>query len=182
MGKKHVISAAVILALLAGVGWALFSGEDAEVIEAKQMRDEILEKRDVMSPEERRAAFDSLRKRTRDFSDEQRQSLRGGQRFFTKRYDEIVELPQKEQVAEIDKMIARMEEMREGRAGLEGRSGEGRVGAGGRGGGGGKGRLDNSTPETRAKRDAMRDMINDRLAEQGREPMQGGGGFGRRSR
>lgn len=181
MNKKNTITATVILALLAGVAWALFSGEDAEVAEAKQMRDDLFQKVETMSRDERRANFESLREKTRDFSEDQRRAFGQGMRqFFMKRVDKLLAMPPEERNKELDKWIDRMEEWGANREGREGREG--------RGDRGGdmtsaerdqrrKQRLDRSTPEMRAKMDRMKDLINDRREERGLDPIQGGRGM-----
>ncbi len=185
MEKKHVVAATVILALLAGVGWALFSGEDAEFVEAKQMREEMFQEIDTMSSDERRAGRDALREKMNNFSQDQRREFGQGMRqFFMSRVDNLLEMPPREQRQELDKWIDRMEEMRENRE----PRGEG--GPGGRGGDmtpaqrdqRHKERLDRTTPEMRAKRDAMRDLMNRRREERGLDPIQGGGGMFRGGR
>ncbi len=180
MNKKLAVAATLILALLAGVGWALFSGEDVEVAEANQMRDELFQKVETMSPEERRTGREAIREITRDFSQDQRRAFgRGMRQFFMKRVDKLLAMPTEEQSKELDKWIDRMEDMRANR--------EAR-GDGGRGDRGGdlsqaerdqrrKQRLDRTTPEMRAKRDRMKDLINERREERGLEPIEGGRGM-----
>jgi len=190
MNKKHALSALAILVLLAGVGWAVFSGEDAAFLEAKKQRDEMFEKMDTLTPEQRRAEFDSLREKTVNFSEAQRRALReGGRRFMMQKVDNLLAMPEAERNAELDLWIDRMEEGRKSGAGRGGPGGPGRGGPPGgdgkpRGGGAdrGKARLDRSTPEMRAKMDAMKDLINERRKERGMEPMKGGGRFGRGGR
>ena len=160
MEKKHVTAAAILLALLAGIGWAMFSGDDAELVQAEKMRDELLLNAEQLSPEERQAQFQSLRERTRDFTEEQKQAFGNGMRqFMLQRVDRLLAMPPEEQRQELDKWIDRMEERRQNNSerGAEGR---------GRGQRGGdmsqaerdqrsKQRLDRSTPKDRAMRDAM---------------------------
>lgn len=178
MNKKNTTAATVFLALLAGLAWALFSGEDAEVAEAKQMRDELFQKAEGMSHDERRANFESLREKTRDFSEDQRRAFGQGMRkFFMKRVDQLLTMSPEERNKELDKWIDRMEE--------RGANREGREGRGNRGGDmtqaerdqRHKQRLDRSTPEMRAKMDRMKDLINDRRADRGLDPLQGGRGM-----
>lgn len=177
MNKKHAVAAVVILTLLAGVGWALFSGEDAAVIEAKQKRDELFKKIDTLSREERRAEFEALRDSAKDLSEDQRRELRqGGRQFMMQRVDRMLAMAPAERNEELDRMIDRMEERRQ-----EGDAGE----RGGRGDRGGnmssaerdqrrKQRLDRSSPQMRAKMDKMKDLLNQRREERGLEPVQGG--------
>ncbi len=176
MNKKNTLAATIILALLAGVAWALFSGEDAELVEAKQMRDEMLQKIDTLSSEERKSGREAIREKMNNFSPDQRREFgRGFRQFFMKRIDKLLTMPPEEQQQELDKWIDRMEEMRGNR---EARGNEGRSDRGGditsaerdqrR-----KGRLDRTTPEMRAKMDAMKDLINNRREERGLEPIKG---------
>lgn len=184
MEKKHVGAAAVILVLLAGAAWALFSGEDQEFIEAKKKHDELFQNMENMSRDERRAEFESLREETRYFSDEQRRALReGGRQFMMQRVDRLLAMPKDQQRQELDKMIDQMEERRRDR------EANGDQGPGGRGGpGGGRGdrggdmssaerdqrrkeRLDRSSPADRGRMDAMKDLVNERREERGLEPI-----------
>ncbi len=176
MNKKHALSATVILVLLVGLAWALFSGEDAELAEAKQMRDELFQKADTMSTEERHAGREAIRERMQDFSPDQRREFGQGMRqFFMQRVDKLLAMSPEVQTQEIDKMIDRMEEMRGNR---EARGDDRR---GNRGGDMSsaerdqrrKQRLDRSTPEMRAKMDAMKDLINQRREDRGLEPIEG---------
>lgn len=177
MEKKHVIGALVLLLLFAGVGWALFAGEDAELAEAKQMRDDMLNNMHKMSDEERRATRDAFRQRANTLSEDQRRELgRGFRQFMMQRVDQLLAMPREEQVQELDKWIDRMEERRQNR---EANGGEGR---GGRGGNmtpeqrdqRRKQGLDRTSPEMRGKMDTMKDLINERREERGLEPIQGG--------
>lgn len=183
MEKKHVIGALVLLVLFAGVGWALFAGEDAELAEMKQMRDDMFNNMDKMSDEERRATRDAFRQRADSLSEDQRRELgRGFRQFMMQRVDQLLAMPRDEQVKELDKWIDRMEERRQNR---EANGGEGRGDRGGRGGRGGnmtpeqrdqrrKQGLDRTSPEMRGKMDQMKDLINERREERGLEPIQGG--------
>ncbi len=184
MNKKHFAGAAAILVLLAGVGWAMgfFSG-DSELAEVEKMRDDLLQKVDTMSADQRRAEFGALRERARDFSPEQRQHFGQGMRqFMMQRVDRLLDMPPEEQNLELDKWIDRMEGFRTDR--------EAR-------GGGDRGadrssaerdqrrkeRLDRSTPAMRAKMARMRNLINNRRGQRGLPSVEGGGGmFGGRGR
>jgi len=184
MEKKHFIAAAIILVLLGGVGWALFSGEDKEFLEVEQKRDDLFQKIDSLTPDQRRAEFEALREQTRDFSDEQKRSLReGGRRFMMQRVDQLLAMPKDQQREEIDKFIDQMEARRNAR---EANGDEGRGGPGGDRDRGRdlssaerdqrrKERLDRSTPAMRGKMDAMKDLLNERREERGLAPIEGGG-------
>ncbi len=177
MNKKHAIGATLILVLLAGVGWAFFSGDDAEFVEVKKMRDDLLQKSDTMSHDQRRAGFESLRDKARDFSPEQKRRLReGGRKHMTQRMDNILALPPKEQRAEIDQLIDRIESWKNNREerGDRGRGDRGNDLTTAERDQKRKERLDRTTPEMRAKRDRMKDLVNQRREERGMEPMQGG--------
>ena len=176
MNKKHAIAALLILALLAGVGWALFSGEDAAVIEAKQKRDELFKKIDTLSPEERRAEFDALRESTQNLTEDQRRQVRrGGRKFMMQRVDNLLAMAPAERNQELDRMIDRMEEARQNRDGDRGPRGD-------RGGNMSQAQrdqrrkqgLDRTSPQMRAKMDQMKDLINQRREERGLEPVKGG--------
>ena len=184
MEKKHAIAATIILVLLAGVGWALYSAEDKELAEAKQLRDEMLNNMDTLTDEQRRAQRDALREKTNNFSEAQRREFgQGFRQFMMQRVDKLLAMPPEEQKQELDKWIDRMEERRAG-GGERGGRGEGR--GGDRGGDMSpaerdqrrKQGLDRTTPEMRAKMDAMKDLINQRREERGLDPIQGPGGRG----
>ena len=177
MKRKHAVTAVVLLALLSGVGWALFSDEDHVVVEIKQKRDELFQKIDTMSDEQRRAEFDALREQTRELSEEQRHEVwKGGRKFMMQRVDKLLAMTKDEQNKELDKWIDRMEERRNNREARGDQDRKGPPGGGGRGRSG-KGRLDNSSPEMRGKMDAMKDLINDRRKARGLEPIRGGRGM-----
>ncbi|MEM8947047.1 MAG: hypothetical protein AAGD11_17875 [Planctomycetota bacterium] len=176
MEKKHIIVATLIVALLAGVGWALWSGDDAEMVEAKQMQSEMLQKMESMSPDERRESRDNFRQMAQGLSEDQRRQLgEGFRRFFMQRMDQLLAMPREQQIQEIDQLIQRMEERRQSGGGGEGRPDRGR-------GGGSqaerdqrhKQMLDRTSPDQRAKMDKIKDLINDRREELGLEPMKGG--------
>lgn len=177
MERKHVVGAALILVLLAGVGWALFSGEDAELAEMKQMRDDMLKNSESLSDEDRRATRDAFRERAKNLSEDQRRELgRGFRNFMMQRVDNLLAMPPEQQRAELDKWIDRMEERGKNRGDGEGR------GPGGRGGDMSpeqrdqrrKQGLDRTSPDMRAKLDQLKDLVNDRRKERGMEPVKGG--------
>lgn len=173
MNKKNGIAATVILALLAGIVWVLFTGEDAELAEAKQMRDQMFQKMDTMSPEDRHSGREAIREKMQDFSPEQRREFGQGMRQFAmKRVDKILAMSPGEQRQELDQWIDRMEQMRENR-GNEGRGDRGGDMSSAQRDQRSKQRLDRSTPQMRAKMDAMKDLINQRREQRGLEPIQG---------
>ena len=176
MNKKHAVAAGFILVLLAGVGWALFSGEDAELTEMKQMRDNMVNNMETMSQEERRATRDAFRERARNLSEDQRRELgRGFRELMMQRVDRMLAMDPNERNQELDRIINRMEERRQNReAGGEGRRGD-------RGANMSqaerdqrhKQRLDRTSPQMRAKMDQVKDLINERRQQRGLEPVQG---------
>lgn len=176
MKKKHVVIASVITLLLVGVVWALYNRPDPAVAEAKQMRDEMLKNMDSMTGQERRAQFETLRDRMRDFTPEQRREFGSGMRqFMMQRVDRILALPPDQQRAELDRIIDQMEEFRQNREPRGERPDRGGNMSAAQRDQRRKQGLDRTTPEMRGKMDAMRDLLNDRRNERGLEPMRGGG-------
>ncbi len=176
MEKKHVIGASVILLLLAGVGWALFAGEDQELVEMKQMRDDMLNNMENMSQDERRANRDAFRERAQNLSESQRRELgRGFRDFMMQRMENLLAMPREQQVAALDQLIDRMEERRQNRGERGDRGGRGGDMSPGERDQRRKQGLDRTSPGMRAMMDQMKDLLNGRRAERGLEPIQGGG-------
>ena len=176
MNKKYRVAAAVILLLLVGIAWALFpGGEDSQVAEAKQMRDEIFQEIDTTNHGELRAQFESLREKTRDFTQNQRRAFgRSMRQFMMNKVDNLLALPPEQQTQELDKWIDRMEEMRKNR---EPRGDRGANMTQAERDQRRKQRLDRSTPQMRAKMDRMKDLINQRREQRGLDPIEGGRGM-----
>lgn len=185
--NKRVTLTVLSLLLLLGLGWVWLvpAGEDPQVTAAKQLREETFKNIDQMTDEQRRASFESMREMTRGMSDAQRQLVwQGARQDMARRVDRLLAMPKAEQNRELDRLIDRSEQRRKERAAGGERGRGGPDGAGPRGdgppGGGasrGKARLDRSSPEMRAKMDAMGDLINARRVSRGMKPERGPGLF-----
>lgn len=172
MNRKRGVVAVVMVVLIVGAGWAWLSGGDAAAVEAKQKRDELFQKIDTLTPEQRRVEFASLREMSKDLSEEQRRELRrGGQQYMMQRFDKLLTMPPKERNRELDKIIDRMETDQGDRK----RDDRGRDMSQAQRDQRRKERLDRTSPDMRAKMDLLRDMINDRRKQRGMEPVNGGG-------
>lgn len=183
MNKRTMTrSSIVILLVIAGIGWAYFRTDPA-VVEMQQLRDEMMNNRDL--PEaERRAQWDNFRQRMDSLSEEQRRAVwESGrdrfERFGRQRMDEFFQLPKAEQQKRLDEMIDRMQ-ARQNNGG--GRGGPG----GGPGGWGGrnmteaqrdqrrKEMISRTDPKMRAQFDQFRQMLGDRMKERGIQGSPGG--------
>jgi hypothetical protein len=180
MNKKWGASGAFVLVLIASVGWAMgfFDGKDPQLAELEQMRDLALQNRDNG---EYRAEREQFREKVGQLSEEQRKQFFENsrpmfQQMMNQRMNKFFAMTEEEQNVELDKLIERMEN----------RSRDGKVDGKGVGRNwGGKGlsqqgqdnrrqkRLDNTTPEMRAKFDKFKDMMNDRREERGLPPRKG---------
>lgn len=188
--KMKLIGVFVAIGLSAALALGMFYGTDPQVAELEKMRDENIGRMDQMSENEQRAQRDAFRERIGELSEEQRrQFFESSRPMFQKmmldRMNSFLQLPPEQQKEQLDEIIDRMEERRANRDG----------GGGGRGQGAGRGnrseaqrdqrrkeRLERSTPEMRAKMDQFKDMLNDRRAERGLDPIEGGRGFFRAMR
>jgi len=187
MKKKQVVSGAVVLVLVAGIGWAMgfFNGQDPQLAELELIRNESFGNRENMSEEQRRGQHEQFREKVGQLSDDQRKQFFENsrpmfQQMMNEKMNKFFALPEEEQKAELDKWIDRMENRSNDRK-AEGDRGKG--GRGGPGGPGGRGgwegmsqqerdsrrqqKLDSTTPELRAKFDKFKDMMNDRREERG---------------
>jgi len=183
MKKKQVVSGAVVLVLVAGIGWAMgfFNGQDPQLAELEQMRNEGFKNRENMSEEQRRGQHEQFREKMGQLSDDQRKQFFENsrpmfQQMMNEKMNKFFALSEEEQKAELDKWIDRMENRSKERK-ADGDGGKGRGGPGGRGGWEGMSqqerdnrrqqKLDFTTPELRAKFDKYKDMLNDRREERG---------------
>lgn len=192
MNKKSMALLIAALALVVGGGWAtgFFDRGDPQLAELEQLRDENFKKREGMSDEERRQQYSGFRDKMRELSDDQRRQFYENsrpmfQQMMIQRMDNFFALSSEEQKKKLDELIDESEKRLKER---ESRSDEGRSrqGRGDRGGWSSmspqqqdqrrKERLDQSTPEMRAKMDRFRDMMHKRREERGLNP---GGGWGR---
>jgi hypothetical protein len=194
MEKRKFSIAVVAVLLLAGAAWAYsrIGRTDPVVAEMQQLRDQMFQNRDL--PEaDRRAQWQDFRQRMDGLTDAQRAALRDGgreqwQQFGQQRMNEFFALPRAEQNKRLDDMIDRMmarEKERQQNPNANQRGG-------GRGGNRGnltdaqrdqrrKERLDRTDPKMRAQFTEFGRRMNERRAERGLPPMQGGpgrGGFG----
>ena len=183
MNKKYVFSCAVVLLVVLAASWAMrfFNGKDPAVAELEQFRDETFKKADTMSDDERRSNFEGFREKIQELDEGQRRQFFEASRpmmmqWINQRMDRLFSMEPLEQEKELDRWIDRMEEGRKNREAN---------GGGRRGRDGGemsqeqrdqrrKERLDRTTPELRAKFDRMKDLINERRAERGLDPIRVG--------
>lgn len=173
MDRKHLVGATLILLLLAGVGWAYFSGEDAEVAAMKQKRDDMLNNIDNMSLDETRSAREGFRQQMQGLSQSQRREIgRGFRDFMMQRMRNLLAMPPEQQIVAIDKLIDRMEAFRGDRENRGPRSGGDQSSAARDQRQ--KQRLDRTSPDQRALMDQVKDLINQRRGDRGLEPMKGG--------
>lgn len=197
MSKNHIAIVVSLVLLMVGVGWAMgyFAGEDPQIAELERMRDENFNNQEGLSREQRREQWNSYREKERALSPEQREELSKRSRpFFQKmaneRMNEFFALSPEEQTKRLDEIIDRMESWRKERS-------QGEGGGGSQDGRGGRGsqwqqmsqqqrdrkrqeRLDQTTPEMRAKFDRFRDMMNERREQRGLDPVSGRGPWGGR--
>jgi hypothetical protein len=188
--RKWLTAIAGAVALFA-VLWAtgLLGGGDDLDPEVRELVD--LSKQRVSegrpdSPQDREAQADLFRARMESFTPDQRMSfMQQAMPLFAtmmeKRIDQFLALSPKEQQAEMDKRINEMEARRK-------QAGGGQRGPGGPGGPMGFGgdpkqadamrkrMLDSTTPEQRAKFEAMMGMFNDRRRQRGLDPIGPRGG------
>ncbi len=183
--RKLAIAASAILIIIAAAWmFGLFGGTDPVVAEMQQLREQMQN----LPEGERRAACDSYRQRIEGLTDVQRQALRGDrnqwQQFAQQRMDEFFQLPPNQHRQRLDEMIDRMEQR------IKERAQNPTANRGDRGGGGGrnmtetqrdqrrKERLDRTNPKMRAQFTEFGRRLNDRRAERGLPPLQGGPGRG----
>jgi hypothetical protein len=185
--RKLGIAATGILILLAAAWmFGLFGGTDPVVAEMQQLRDQMQN----LPEGERRAAWDSYRQRMEGLTDAQRDALRGDrgqwQQFAQQRMDEFFQLPPDQRRQRMDEMIDRMEQRAKERAQNP------NAARGGRGGDGNRGRnmteaqrdqrrkerLDRTSPKMRAQFTEFGRQLNERRAQRGLPPMEGGRGGG----
>jgi len=196
MDKRKLAIAVVIVLVLAGAAWAfgLIGRTDPVVAEMQQLRDQMFQNRDLPQAE-RRAQWENFRQRMDSLTEAQRDALRDGgrerwQQFGQQRMDEFFKLPPDQQRQRLDEMIDRMEQRQRERAQNPNANQGG--GRGGRGGDRGnmtdaqrdqrrKERLDRTSPKMRAQFTEFGRRLNERRAERGLPPVEGGpgrGGFG----
>jgi len=190
MNKNQISIATTLVVLAVGATWAMgfFSNRDPQLVELEQLRDENFEKMPGMSEEERRKQFGTMRNKVGDLSEEQRHQFFENSRpmflqMMNQRIDSFFAKSPQEQAEELDRRIDRMVERNANR--------DNTVGNQDRGNRGGnmtpqqrdqrrKERLDRTTPELRGKMDRYLDMLNERRAQRGLEPVTGRRAFGGR--
>jgi hypothetical protein len=138
--RKITIAASVLILLIAGTVWALWSRTDPRVVKVQQMQ--LAMYKENKMPD--RAQMEELHKAMRDLPAQQRHELmEQGRAYMERRMDERIDaffaLPKQERTAYLDKEIKQMEERRkqgEANRTSRGQSGQGGT-AGGPGGSGG---------------------------------------------
>ncbi len=189
--RTTIIGIVALLFLAVGGVWALgyFRG-DPVVTEMQQLRDQMLQNRDL--PEaERRAQWDSFRQRMEGLTETQRTALWDSgrdrfQRFGQARMDEFFQLPPAEQKKRLDEIIDRMQQRQKNPNAGRGQGSP--AGPGGWGGGRNmteaqrdqrrKEMISRTDPKMRAQFDQFRQKLGDRMKERGLPPVEGRGGGG----
>ena len=199
MGRKNRSTLVILgIATVVAVTWGLSlfgSRVDPEVQQLQQLRDSMFSKRDQMSGEDRRAAWNNIRQQVEGLSDEQRQEFVADGReqimvYLHERMDTFFVLPPQEQRRRIDERVAQIIERRQNpdRGGSRG-GGQGRdIGRGENNhhpGGHQRGRteaqrdehrkrrLDRIDPRLRAQFTEYRRLLNERLEQLGHKPSHG---------
>ncbi len=203
--RRHrwLVAAIALLALLIGVGGYRAVRPRGDLAKVQKLRQELFSQAArSLSPEERRARAEQLRRESAKLSPDQRAELfAAGQKRMKERLDRYFAMSPRERQQFLDQEIDRMEQMRRERANANAGTGTpAAFGTGPRPGGSGgrprspeeiehrrKERLDRTTPEQRATMDQMRARmtrfhqdLNQRRAQRGMPPMSGPGGSGRR--
>jgi hypothetical protein len=191
MDKRKFSIAVVVVLMLAGAAWAYsrIGRTDPVVAEMQQLRDQMFANRDLPDTD-RRAQWQDFRQRMDSLTDAQRAALRDGgrerwQQFGQQRMNEFFALPAAEQNKRLDEIIDRMIAREKERQ----QNPNANQGGGGRGGNRGnmteaqrdqrrKERLDRTDPKMRAQFTEFGRRMNERRAERGLPPIQGGGGRG----
>src|SRR5262245_500669 len=112
MNKRTMTISGLVLLAIAAIAWAYFRN-DPVVAEMQQLRDEMMNGRDL--PEaERRAQWDNFRQRMDSLSEEQRRAVwESGrdrfERFGRQRMDEFFQLPRADQQKRLVEIIDRMQ-------------------------------------------------------------------------
>lgn len=181
MDKQKIgygIGGLIVLALAAWL-FGFFGGTDPVVAEMQQLREQM---RDL--PEaERRAQWESYRQRYEGLTEAQRNALRDRgqwQQVAQQRMDEFFQLPPDRQRQQLDEMIDRMEQRRKERAqnpnaNRAGRGDRGRNMSEAQRDQRRKERLDRTSPKMRAQFTEFGRRMNERRAERGLPPVEGGG-------
>lgn len=178
--RRAVISLAVVLALLAaGLIWWR-NRPDPQLAKVKAMAQKLTgDEGRNLAPDQRRAAFQDLRKEMDKLSPDQRRELgKERRKQFQERIDRFFQLSPQERTAHLDKEIDRMEQFRKQRAA------QGPPGGMPMGGFGAdvdreerrRRRLDESTAEERARLSEYFRALNERRQQRGLP----GWGFGGR--
>jgi hypothetical protein len=181
--KKRAALIALALLLLGGGAWLLRA--DPQVAKVKQMRKELFsEEARKLPPEQRRQRWQEFAREQRKLTPGQRRELWAEARQQReKEIERYFTLSKAEKTRWLDERINRMEAMRRARqasgAAAQRPPGQGRTSLSAEERGKRRrGRLDQSTPEERARRDQLRKDFEARRRQRGLPPMSGPGGFG----
>ena len=181
---RSLIAAILVVACLLGFGGVQRWRAARQVAKVQKLQQELFANGQQLPSEQRRAKFDELRQATAGLSDAQRRALAEPMR--QRREEEMkqyFEMPKAEKVKFLDQMIDRQEQARRQRQQQPGGGGGGPPGFGGGPGGGrppsgalgnGSGsddrrrsRLDQSSPEQRARMDQFRKDLDQRRSQRG---------------
>ena len=179
------------LVALAALGWWLgwfAPGEDPQITELLQLRDEQMAKREELSPEDRQAQRASFGEKMKGLTDQQRQAFFQASapiwmKMAEARMDQFLAMSPEEQKKELDRKID--EQLAREKNPQAGGGGPGGGWGGGKGGPPSPQRVDEfrkkmldwTTPEQRAKFQSSMQMYQQRMKERGLEPKPGGGRF-----
>jgi hypothetical protein len=202
--KKVFIWLTVVVITIFGAGWLFgWFSNNAAIAEVRQLQEKAADPK--LTDADRRALFDQMRAKMDALPESARREVReAGRQVFEARAEahmtEILAMSKAQQVKAIDADIDAMEKRRaEFEKRMQANGGQPNANANGQKGNGTKGRpaatndsqrvdrlknrLDRSTPESRAKRNAYMTLVNQRRQQRGLPVLTGGGpggGFGGR--
>lgn len=197
--KKIAIGGSVFAVIVLIAGWLFgWFSPDPALAEVKQLQAQLADPN--LKDDARRALFQQMRTKMDALSADQRRGIwdQNRQEFekrMDKHIDELLAMAAKDRNKALDEDIDRMQKRAQQRqANAQNSNGNGnggqQAGQGRQGGNRGqalsddqrlsrmKNRLNNSTPESRAKRNAYSQMLAARMKERGISAPAGGGGFG----
>lgn len=199
--KKIAIAGAVFTAIVLVAGWLFgWFSPDPALAEVKQLQAQLADPN--LKDDARRALFQQMRTKMDSLSADQRRGIwdQNRQEFekrMDKHIDDLLAMSGKDRAKALDEDIDRMQKRAQQRQqNAQNGNGNGNGPPGGQQAGQGRGnrgqtpsdeqrlsrmknRLNNGTPESRAKRSAYREMLAARMKERGITPPAGGrGGFG----
>jgi hypothetical protein len=193
--KKIAIGGTVFVAIVLVAGWLFgWFSPDPALAEVRQLQAQLADPN--LKDDARRALFQQMRTKMDSLSSDQRRGIwdQNRQEFekrMDKHIDDLLAMSGKDRAKALDEDIDRMQKRAQERQ-ANAQNGNANGGQGGQGGQGRgnrgqaqsddqrlsrmKNRLNNSTPDSRAKRNAYNEMLAARMKERGITPPAGGGG------